>query len=211
MLRQDVFSIRNATQKDLPELLELEKIWPESSRATEQELKRRIEAFAVGYFVAEDDAGIYASVVTYPYQYDPSDLSNYQNWKHVNQACFLNNTISATCNALYVISATSKKNTIGGQLAKSFMKRLVNLAQSIYQSYIVAGVLLPGYANYIKKHGGIEPAMYVSKQFNGRFVDPMIEKLSRIGFSVPTKQHVIANYFPDEQSLNYSALVVKTL
>jgi len=211
MLKKDVFHIRNATQKDLPQLLELEKVWPEASRATERGLSLRIKAFAGGYFVAEDKAGIYASVIAHPYRYDPNDLSNFQSWNNVNKACFLNNKAQDDSNALYVISATNKKPSIGGRLARCFIERLFALAQSMNKSYLVAGVLLPGYANYIKKHGVIDPEQYVFKQLNGRFVDPLLEKLSRIGFYVPTKQHVIANYFPDEKSLNYSALVVKSL
>lgn len=211
MLKDDVFQIRNATQHDLPQLLELEKIWPEASRATEQDLSLRIERFPVGYFVVEDKAGIYASVITHPYRYDPNDLSNFKHWKHVNKACFLKSSALDSANALYVISATNKKTKGGGQLARCFVERLVTLAQSMKKSYLVAGVLLPGYANYLKKHGAIKPDVYVFKQVNGRFVDPLIEKLSRIGFCVPTKQHVIADYYLDPNSLNYSALVVKPL
>ena len=211
MLRKGVLQIRNATQKDLPQLLDLEKIWPESSRATEQGLNHRIETFAAGFFVVEDEAGIYASVIAHPYRYDSNDLSNFQSWNDVNQLCFLKNTVIDDCNALYVISATNKKSDMAGLFFRCCVDRLVKLAYSMNKLYLVAGVLLPGYANYIKKYGAIEPDTYVFKQINGRCVDPLIEKLRRIGFSVPSKSHVLAEYYPDSNSLNYSALVVKSL
>jgi len=206
-----MFQIRNANQKDLPQLLELEKIWPEASRATEQELNQRIETFAAGYFVVEDEAGIYASFIVHPYRYDPNDLSNFQSWNDVNQACFLKNTVTDDCNALYVISATNKKSDMKGLFFRCSLGHLLKLAYSMNKTYLVAGILLPGYAGFLKKHGVIEPEAYVFKQINGRFVDPLIEKVRRIGFYVPSKTHVLTNYFPDEKSLNYSALVVKSL
>lgn len=204
-------TIRHATPTDIPQLLELEQVWSDATRATEPVLKNRIETFSEGYFVVEDSTGIYASIIAHPYRYDPDDLSNFKNWEHVNQRCFSEQGVSSDCNALYIISATNKKTNITGELARNCMEHLFKLAQSMNQKYVLAGVLLPGYARFLKKYGAIDPETYVFQQQNGRFVDPMIEKLKRLGFVVPTKQHVIANYFPDENSLNYSALVVKSL
>jgi len=206
-----MFQIRNANQHDLEQLLELEKIWPEASRATERDLSLRIEAFAAGYFVVEDDAGIYASFIAHPYHYNPNDLSNFKSWNHVNTSCFLKQTMPDDGNALYIISATNKKPKPGWKLLRRCMEHVLKLAYAMNKNYILAGVLLPGYAKFLKKHGAIDPEEYAFKQINGRFVDPLIEKLRHVGFYVPTKQHVIAHYFPDAASLNYSALVVKSL
>jgi hypothetical protein len=206
-----MFKIRNATEQDLPQLLELENIWPEATRATEHNLKRRIHTFSAGYFVVEDSSGIYASMITHPYRYDPNDLSNFKNWEHVNQRCYLEQTVLDDCNALYIISATNKKTNISGDLSRSFMEHVFKLAQNMNKIYILAGILLPGYARFIQKYGEVTPEAYAFKKKNGRFIDPMIDKLTRLGFIVPEKNHVIANYFPDDNSLNYSALVVKSL
>ncbi|MDF1683204.1 MAG: hypothetical protein P1U36_00960 [Legionellaceae bacterium] len=206
-----MFQIRHAMPKDLPQLLELEKVWPEAARATAQDLSRRIDAFAAGFFVVEDSSGIYASMICYPYSYDPSNLSNFKSWDHVNKQCFLEQAMPDDCNALYILSATNKKTNIAGDLSRSFMEHVFKLAINMNEKYVLAGILLPGYARYIKKYGQITPEAYVFKQINNRFVDPMIDKLTRLGFEVPQKDHVIADYFPDKNSLNYSALVVKSL
>ncbi|MDF1828056.1 MAG: hypothetical protein P1U39_07230 [Legionellaceae bacterium] len=206
-----MFKIRNATHHDLPQLLELESIWPKAARATEQDLSARISAFSEGYFVAEDSMGIYGSMIAHPYRYDPNDLSDFKSWNHVHERCFLGQSTLNDCNALYIISTTNKKTNITGELARRCMEHVFMLARDMHHAYVLSGVLLPGYARYIKKYGQISPEAYVFKKKNGRFVDPMIDKLTRLGFYVPTKQHVIANYFPDAKSLNYSALVVKSL
>ena len=87
-----MFQTRNANQYDLEQLFELEKTWPEASRATKSELKRRIDIFSEGYFIAEDKTGILASIITHPYQYNPDDLSNFESWGRVNLACLSHNT-----------------------------------------------------------------------------------------------------------------------
>lgn len=211
MSKKDVFTIRNATQKDLPQLLELEKIWPEASRATEQELNQRIERFAAGYFVAEDNLGIISSMITHPYVYNPNDLSSFDNWDNVNQACLTQRIPFDDCNALYILSGTSKTNHYAGALFSGALACALNLAKEMGKSYVLAGALLPGYARFVKKYGMTTAQDYVFKQSNHRFVDPLIERYRRVGFYVPSKEHVLADYYPDSNSLNYSALVVKPL
>tara|TARA_R110002126_G_scaffold273866_1_gene418596 strand:+ start:120391 stop:121014 length:624 start_codon:yes stop_codon:yes gene_type:complete len=206
-----MFQIRNATHDDLPQLLELENVWPEDTRATEHDLNLRINAFPAGYFVAESDLGIIGSMIAHPYVYNPYDLSNFKSWEKVNQACAIQRIPFDGCNALYLLSGTNTAHGYAKALFIQALERALDLAKKIGKSYIVAGIILPGYARFISKHGLITPENYVFKQSNGRCVDPYIERFRQLGFHVPTKEHVIANYFPDKNSLNYSALVVKSL
>ena len=99
------FKIRTVEYSDLPQLMELEKLWPENARASYETLKFRIDKFQQGYFIAEDETGIIASIIAHPYYYTPDDLSNYQHWDAVVSKCYETNP--ADTNALYIIIGTS--------------------------------------------------------------------------------------------------------
>ena len=118
------FQIRNAMLTDLPQLLELENVWPKASRATKQDLMLRINTFSAGYFVVEDSTEIFASMIAHPYRYDPKNLSNFKSWDQVNQRCFIEEDVPDDCNALYILSATNKKTNIAGDLSRSFMEHV---------------------------------------------------------------------------------------
>jgi hypothetical protein len=205
------FKARNATIQDLPLLLDLEKKWPEESRATADALRRRIEKFSAGYFVAEDKTGIIGSIISYPYSYNPSDLSNFQNWDQLVQSCYATDQSPSPANALYIISGTSNNPHHEANFFNEGINLMLALAEKMKLTYVIAGALLPGYASFVEKNKPISAKEYVFKKNGRRFVDPLIEKYRRMGFSVPDSNHVIANYFPDPKSLNYSALVVKNV
>jgi len=87
----------------------------------------------------------------------------------------------------------------------------VDLAKEMGKRYVIGGALLPGFAKYKSRHEQISASDYVFKKSQGRFIDPLIEKYRRVGFHVPDENHVFENYFPDDNSLGHSALVVKDL
>lgn len=205
------FSIRSVLLSDIDQLLELEKEWPENARATKDDLLFRINKFQEGYFIAEDETGIIASIICYPYHYQQQNLSNFNNWETVVNKCYFGNENIAETNALYIISGTSKPTKHGGEVFDGGVTHVVELAKKLGKQFVVGGCLLPGYARYISKHGDMTAADYVFKQVQNRRIDPLIEKYRRLEFHVPDSHHVIANYFPHAPSLDYSALVVRDL
>lgn len=210
MFKSSEFTIRTATLNDLPQLIELEKEWPEDARASSQQLEARIKRFPEGYFVGEDETGLVGSLITHPYWYQANNLSNYQNWDHVVNHCY-NNHNDQTTNALYIVAGTTKKTRHGAMLFNSGIQRAIELAKSLGKEYIVGGALLPGFAHYLESHPQSNAEEYVFKQVKGKLLDPLIEKYRRIGFVVPDKSHILADYFPHTGSKNYSALVVKKI
>lgn len=201
------FTIRIAQDSDLPQLVELEKEWPENARATQEQLKFRLDAFQQGYFIAEDETGIIASIICYHYDYHPEDLSNYQNWESVVTKCYESDP--AKTNALYIIAGTCKPTPHGGEVFDGGVTHVAELAKKLGKKFVVGGCLLPGYARHLRKYGELSAADYVFKKSNHKWIDPLIEKYRKLGFHVPDKKHVLANYFLHEASCNYSALVVK--
>lgn len=203
------FQVRTVAISDLKQLVELENEWPENTRATADQLKDRILKFPRGFFVAEDETGILASIICCPYFYQPHDISNFLNWNLVVNKCYSED--DATTNALYVVSGTTKKSRYSSDLFDVGVTHVVDLAKELKKQYVVAGCLLPGYARFKEKHKETTAEEYVFTKVQERFIDPLIEKYRRLHFIVPNIDHVIANYFPHEDSLNYSALAVRNL
>jgi hypothetical protein len=203
------FIHRTANLSDLPQLLELEKVWPEMARASYETLKFRIERFSEGFFVAEDETGLIGSIICHPYHYQPQDLSNFADWESVVKKCYETNPADA--NALYIIAGTTKPSAHGGEPFNSGMEHVTDLAQRLGKQYVLGGCILPGYMRYINKHGEISVSDYVFKKTKNRLVDPLLEKYRRHDFHVTDKNNIIANYYLDDSSFNYSALVVKNI
>jgi hypothetical protein len=205
------YHIRTVEHSDIDQLLELEKEWPEHARASKELLLFRINQFQQGYFIAEDETGIIASIICYPYQYAPNDISNFKNWETVVTLCYQYDPNEIASNALYIVSGTSKPTYHGGEVFDDGVTQVIELAKKLGKHYVVGGCLLPGYARYISKHEMLSAEEYVFKKVQNRYVDPLIEKYRRLDFHVPDQNHVISNYYPHEPSLNYSALVVRVL
>lgn len=204
---EQAFHARTASLNDLPLLLKLEaEVWPEHARASEQTLKQRIESFAEGFFIAENENGIIGSIITCPYHYESSDLSNYRSWQQVAE-----HTKTTPGNALYIVSGTSKPVSDADLMFETGLNLVQKLAQKLNKQFITAGALLPGFGRFLKKYPQTSAEEYAFTQRRGKYVDPLIERYRRHGFTIPSKEHVIADYFPDEASLNYSAIVVKAL
>lgn len=211
MAGQEKFNIRNATHQDMPQLLELEKEWPEDLRASEAELALRLDKFADGFFVASDNTGMIASIIAHPYFYSPDNLSNFQTWSHIVNTCYRQGVSVADANALYIISGTTRKTPYVTELFNAGIELVVNLARKLDKRYVVGGALLPGFAKFKQQHVEYSARDYAFRMSQGRHIDPLLEKYRRIGFRVPDKNHVVENYFPDNNSLGFSALVVKDL
>src|SRR5262249_14100204 len=148
------FSVRHAEFDDLKQLIALENEWPENARASPLELEFRLDRFKQGFFIAEDDSGIIASIICSPYFYQPKNISAYQSWKKVVSASYA--CVGQThTNALYIVSGTTKPQHYGRSLFDAGINHVVNLGKTMKKEFIVAGCLLPGYANYIQKYGMI--------------------------------------------------------
>lgn len=211
MIQNATFHIRNALHTDLNSLIELENKWPEQERATREQLAFRLEKFPAGYFIAESKNELVASIIACPCNYYPDQLHQFKNWKVRVKNCYADDNLLSSTNALYIISGTVKQSFQNPFLFSAGVNAVVNLAQNMNKFYVIAGALLPGYAKFFQKHSNLSILDYVFKKRGERLIDPLIERYRRIGFFVPDARHVLENYFPSSESLNYSALVVKDL
>ena len=76
-------------------------------------------------------------------------------------------------------------------------------AQEDYNGiYIVSGII---------EKDAVPASQYVFMKRGNRLVDPLLDMYQKIGFEAPDADHVVREYFPDDASLNYAAIVVNKL
>ena len=88
---------------------------------------------------------------------------------------------------------------------------VVQRAREMELEYVLAGAVIPGYKRYCEKYGEISAADYVATRRGHSLADPLLSMYEKIDFHVPDGRHVIPEYFPDDASLNYAALVVNKI
>lgn len=204
------YIVRTATKKDLDELMKLEENWPENERASREHFVARIEKFDRGFFAMENDGKICASISCCLNNYEQDKVSNYKNWNTVTNNGFLYDPRSTTdYNALYIVAGVIDKNHRAFGLFERLIETVVALAKSLNLKYVTAGAVIPGYKDYCQKYGDIPAENYVFLKKKQKLVDPFLEMYRRVGFTVPDRTHVIRDYYPDEASDCYAAIVVK--
>jgi hypothetical protein len=207
--------IREVRPDDLPALLKLEESWPPGERATEQQLRTRIERYPQGFLVAARDtapAELIGSATSCPIDYDPAHPERIVSWNHAsNEGLGPENSASMRTETLYLISSVVRTEDRGGEVYGEILKHLCQRALALGYSRILSGAVMPGYDAYCRKHGEIPAADYALMQRGARPLDPFLRVLATFGFVVPDARHIAADYYPDEPSRCYAALVVKEL
>lgn len=209
-------SIRNATEADLPSILEVEQSWPESGRAGADKFLARIRKFPQGFFLAciqnnEGAETLVATITSMPLNYQPGQVVAFDSWNQVTNEGYLYPVELSGCNALYIVSGVIDERYRGLNIFSPMVLREVELAQSLGLRYVLAGAVIPGYSKYCQKHGGASAYDYCVTRRGNHIVDPLLAMYETIGFSVPDKRHVLPDYYPDDASRNYAALVVRDL
>jgi hypothetical protein len=203
------YAIRNATEADLDEILKVEASWPEQARAPREKFVARLRKFPQGFFLVEHEGAAVATITACPHRYEPARPQAMHSWDRVTNQGFLHDIGPLTdYNALYIVSGVIATAHRGRDVFELAVRREVTLAQELGLAYVVAGAVIPGYAHYCATHGEIPAREYALLRRGTHLVDPLLDMYQRIGFKVPDSDHVIAEYFPDDASLNHGAVVV---
>lgn len=210
-----IITTRQATLTDIPQLLRLEKCWPESERATEAQLYSRLNLYSEGYFVgspADTPDLIIAAFASSPIKYVAEDLDQFCSWeKATNNGSYYPNCFELSNHSLYIAASCVDTKFRGGTVYLNFMNQVLDLLKSKGVSTVISGNVLPGYDRYCKKRGEISAADYVFTQHKGLPIDPFLKLLYQLGFVVPDKDHVIKDYYHDEPSRHYASIIVNDL
>lgn len=207
---------RNATLDDLPEILRVEESWPEEGRAGADKFISRIERFGQGFLLPHfiDPEGkelIVATISSMPMHYAPEQVTEIQSWNQVTNGGYLHDAAPANWNALYIVSGVIGYQYRGSNIFAPSVLRIVELAHALGKRFVLAGAVIPGYRKFCEKNGGMPAFEYCRTRRGNHLVDPLLAMYEGIGFSVPDARHVIPEYYPDDASKNYAAIVVRDL
>lgn len=190
----------------------VEESWPEVARAPRGKFEARLQKFSQGCFVWDQDGRILATITSMPFAYDPQNAKQFSNWDAVTNEGYLYEIGAAEAyNAIYIVSGIIEKDARGGDIFERMVTRQVELARSLGYGYVIAGAVIPGYKRYCVKNDAVPASQYVFMKRGNRLVDPLLDMYQKVGFEVPDAQHVVREYFPDDASLNYAAIVVNKL
>jgi len=211
-----MITIRNATAEDMDEIMREEQSWPQDARAPSGAMLARIEKFDKGFFLAieHDETGrelVVATITTMPIYFDDGAIHDFTSWDEVTNKGYLKDCDIQQCNALYIVSGVIDSNYRGGNIFTPMVLREVELATSLGFSYVLAGAVMPGYRKYVDKHGPIPAYDYTQLRRGKHLVDPLLAMYEAIDFHVPNPHHVLKEYYPDDASKNYAALVIRDL
>ena len=213
-----MISIRNATPLDISAILEVEQSWDEAGRAGADKFLSRLARFPQGFFLAsvpdperQDREIVVATITTMPLVYCREDVRSFDNWNGVTNHGYLPETAPTGCNALYIVSGVIDHRYRGLTIFAPMVLREVALAKSLGLRYVVAGAVLPSFRKFCEQHGETDSFEYCAKRRGKHLVDPLLAMYEAIGFSVPDSSHVLAEYYPDDASRNFAALVVRDL
>jgi hypothetical protein len=212
-------NLRQASLDDIDAIMEVEKNWGEEGRADVSVFISRLTKFPQGCFIAFDDAADkpVATITCCPAVYDGKDLSQYASWnKATNLGVFSDDLTSDRPfshgeNALYIASGVIDEIYRGADIFAPLVSAIVQRAEQLNLDFVIAGAVIPGYKRYCEKYGKASAAEYVFMRRGSSLADPLLSMYEKIGFHVPNAEHVKAEYFPDDASLNYAALVVRDL
>ena len=202
--------IRNATPEDMDQIMAVEESWPEMARAPRDKFEVRLQKYPQGFFVWEEDGRILATITSMPFVYNPADpKKQFSNWDDVtNKGYLFDIGKPEDYNAIYIVSGIIEKDARGGDIFERMVTRVVELARELGYRYVVAGAVIPGYKRYCVKNDAVPASEYVFMKRGNRLIDPLLDMYQKIGFQAPDANHVVREYFPDDASLNYAAIVV---
>lgn len=213
-----MISIRNATPSDLEAILHVEQSWDEAGRAGADKFLSRLARFPQGFFLAlipdpelHRAEIVVATVTTMPMVYAVDGVRDFGNWNAVTNYGYLPVETPAACNALYIVSGVIDHRYRGLTIFAPMVLREVALAKSMGLRYVIAGAVLPSYRKFCEQHGETDSFEYCATRRGKHLADPLLAMYEAIGFSVPDSNHVLAEYYPDDASRNFAALVVRDL
>ncbi len=205
-------TIRNAKPEDMDQIMAVEESWPEMARAPRDKFEARLQKYPQGFFVWEEDGRILATITSMPFTYDPENAKQFSNWDKVTGDGYLHDIgAQEDYNGIYIVSGIIEKDARGGDIFERMVNAQVELARSLGYKYVVAGAVIPGYKRYCVKNDAVPASQYVFMKRGNRLVDPLLDMYQKIGFEAPDADHVVREYFPDDASLNYAAIVVNKL
>ncbi|MGK4000896.1 hypothetical protein [Sorangium sp. So ce1024] len=202
---------RRASVADMDAIMRVEEDWPEYQRASRETMLVRLTKFPQGFWVFEQDGEIIGTLTSFPMRYERGGQKRFRSWDEVTNHGELPDIDMATANALYLVSGTIRKEARGARAYALLIETSVGLAEELGLDYVIAGAKIPGYDAYCRRHGEVDARDYAFRELNGCLIDPFLEVYRGYGFTVPDRDHIVSDFYPDLPSRNHGAIVVREL
>jgi len=197
--------IRQATIKDIPEILQIEKkAWGGKKAASEEMFVLRIKTFPEGTLVAEVKDRIVGVVVTEIVNYNPK--KDTYTWYKITDNGFIKNSHNSHGDTIYGVDLSVnplyQNLGIGTKLLECIGK--LAICKNIKKGML--GGRIPNYYKYANKMS-VEDYIRATINKNGKIkpLDPEIAFYKKSGLKIIK---VIPDYFEDPESLNYGVLLL---
>jgi len=201
--------VRQATASDLSAILEIEMDWPEEQRCTQEKFISRMDIFPEGFFVVELDSEVVAVSTSTLVKYNAESIQYFSSWDLCTNDGFLRHLEGfENYNALYIVSNGIMKKARRIGIREEIIKSHFQLAKDLGMKYVVTGAMIPGYRSFCQSRGFLPAPDYATLEENGRLIDPTLRKLKSLGLKLPTKEHIIENFYPSPESHDFGALLV---
>lgn len=196
--------VRNLRLSDLDQLVEMERTkWDHEQAATAEELFDRIDRLpdlAAGAFAPDGDR-LLASMFARPITEEAVHAA--QSWRACAYAPL---PPPGSTDCVFGVSLTSTSSAAAGALFRSFLPQLAELG---YRN-LYGGSTVPGLREWIMANPEGSPVSYVrATNDDGTPVDRQLRYYYLNGFT--TIVAVKPNYFPHPQSLDYGAVIHRSL
>ncbi|MEM7100002.1 MAG: hypothetical protein AAF541_17175 [Pseudomonadota bacterium] len=203
----DHLSMSRVTEETWHHVLELELEWPESQRASPETLAKRFAKYPDGFLLAWHEQTAAGLLTFVPVKYSSDDLSGFESWDQVTNGGDLHWPVEKA-NALYIVSGLVRSGYHDKHIFEFGVSEVAGLAKQLGYDYVLAGARIPGYRRFFEKHGPIAAHEYAALEHRGRLRDPLLQMYRALDFNVPNANHIKADYYPDESSMDHGALVV---
>ncbi|MBI3810945.1 MAG: hypothetical protein HY283_01890, partial [Nitrospirae bacterium] len=166
--------------------MQVEQDWPEGQRAPAEKMLARIEKSGAGVFVAVVDGAIVGVTTSCLLRYEPEHLNRFKSWDDVtNHGWFFNPGEIKNPNAVYVAPTGIRESHRGSGIFRKLIGAQIELSRRLGLRFCITAAIMEGYATYRKTHASVSAKEYALIRKGDAFVDPLIEKLRRVGFSLP--------------------------
>ncbi|GEM_PF-1355123 len=192
--------IRQASSKDLPELLKVEKVaWPEEARASKEMLASRIEIFPEGVLCATVNGTIVGFSCWELIAQTPDKI--HDNWSTLTDWGFIRKTHTPNGSTLFGVSLSILPQA-PRDTAFAIAEATKKIAIRKELSWVALGSRIPGFHRVASK---MNVGKYIRQfRLTGKHFDPELDLYKRMGMALIRP---IPDFFPDPLSCNFGALL----
>ena len=204
-MKKKKIKIREATIKDIPQILKIERgAWKEAGAASREMFESRIKTFPEGTLVAERDGEVLGVVSTERINYNIK--KDAYTWYEVTDSGFIRNSHNPNGNIIYGVDMSVRPSFQNLGVGTRLLESIGKLAIRYNLKFGMLGGRIPNYYKYADKMSVEE---YIKSTVNvggkEKSLDPEINFYKKAGLKIVK---IIPNYYKDPDSLNYGVLLL---